>query len=84
MSRLPSRSIDASETIGRLCVAGDRACATGDLVELRFIAHQLQTFVEQPVHRELAALAVACLCDPQHATDRWRHLKISLYRDAIA
>lgn len=60
--------------LGALYVAGDRACARGDVVTLADIAEHLVMHTCEPLHCELEPFARRCL-DPQHATDAWIRLK---------
>jgi hypothetical protein len=81
MTPLPSTTPEASEAIGRLCIGADWACAHGDLDSLREIAHQLASYVPEPIHCELVALASACAGAPDRATTLWDRLKTQLYRE---
>lgn len=71
-------------TIGRLCVGGDWACANGDLGGLRDVAKRLAAFAPEPIHRELVALAAACVADPDRAVAIWTRVKVRLHREVGA
>jgi hypothetical protein len=73
-----------TEAIGKLCVAGDWACAGGDLVGLRLIAKRLAAYSSEPLHCELAELAEACTAEPERAVALWDRLKNLIYREATA
>jgi hypothetical protein len=73
---------EVSQTIGKLCVGGDWACAHGDFSGLRHVALQLADYAPEPIHCELAALATACSADPERAASIWDRLKPRLYREA--
>jgi hypothetical protein len=79
-----SSSVEVSETIGRLCVSGDWACARGDFVGLGQIALQLADFAPEPFHCELAELAATCNTNPERAVTLWDRVKTKLYREARA
>ena len=81
MPVLPS-TVEVSRTIGKLCVAGDWACAHGDYRELRFIVLQLAEYTAEPLHCQLAQLAILCKTDPRRAAARWSELKDRIYREA--
>jgi hypothetical protein len=81
MTPLPSNSFTTRETIGKLCVDADRACADGDVARLRRVVQQLLLFVPEPLHCELGRLADACVSDPAVAVLLWDGLKTSLYRE---
>jgi hypothetical protein len=81
MTPRPSTTPEASETIGKLCVGGDWACANGDLGGLRHVAQQLADYVPEPVHCELDTLIVACASDPDRAARLWDAIKNQLYRE---
>jgi hypothetical protein len=65
MTPMPTRTIATTETIGKLCVGGDWACAHGDFADLRYVAQQLEDFVPEPTHCELAEIAAACIDGPE-------------------
>lgn len=67
--------VGAAHAIGELCVGGDWACAHGDLEGLRDISRRIAIYAREPLHCELAALAEACLCDPDRATAGWVRIK---------
>lgn len=81
MTPIPSKSIETTERIGKLCVGGDWACAHGDFAALRHVALELEDFAPEPVHCELAQLAVACITEPERAAALWERLKSDLYRE---
>lgn len=74
----PSTEAGIAHEIGTLCVGGDWACAHGDLSALRYVAQCLAVHVQEPLHRELLALAETCSDDPDHAVDRWVRIKDQL------
>lgn len=78
---LPTTTPEAIETIGKLCIGGDCACAEGDFVGLGCIAQQLADYAPEPIHCELAELASVCTVDPARATALWDRMKSRLYRD---
>ncbi|MBL9012523.1 MAG: hypothetical protein JNL83_00010 [Myxococcales bacterium] len=84
MTPLPSTTRSTRNEIGRLCLAGDHACAAGDLAALREIAHELADFTPEPLHCELARLAAACAADPARAIATWDEVKACLYREVGA
>jgi hypothetical protein len=73
---------EVSETVGKLCVGGDWACAHGDFAGLRQIVRQLADYAPEPIHCELVELASACSADPDRAALLWQRLKDLLYREA--
>ena len=75
---------EISETIGKLCVGGDWACAHGDFAGLRHVAQQLADYAPEPIHCELARLAAACISEPRRAAALWDRLKNQLYCEASA
>lgn len=77
----PPTSKVVRQTIGKLCVGGDWACAHGDFSGLRHVAQQLASYAPEPIHCELTELAAACATDPDHAVQLWDRLKNQLYRD---
>ena len=80
----PSTTIETSEAIGKLCVGGDRACANGDVEELRDVAYQLADYLPEPMHCEIEALASACEAQPRRAPALWDALKDRIYREVRA
>jgi hypothetical protein len=81
MAPLPCTS-EVSQTIGKLCVGGDWACAHGDFAGLRQVARELADHALEPIHCELVELASACNSDPDRAAALWQELKNQLYREA--
>ena len=77
-----NQSRETAHTIGQLCFGGDWACAHGDPSGLRHIAQRLANYSQEPLHRELLALADACKCDPDRAVALWSEIKEKLYRAA--
>jgi hypothetical protein len=75
---------EVSETIGKLCVGGDWACAHGDFSGLRQVARELADYAPEPIHCELVELASACTADPDRAAALWQRLKDQLYREVRA
>lgn len=73
----PEAHVIAHE-IGTLRIGGDWACAHGDLSALRHVAQCLAVHVDEPLHRELLALAETCSDDPDHAVERWVRIKDQL------
>lgn len=73
---------DLTETIGKLCVGGDWACAHGDFSGLRHVAQQLAAYAPETIQCELAELATACTTDPDRAAALWDRLKNQVYREA--
>jgi len=78
MTNMPN-PIEVTHAIGRLCVAGDRACANGDFAMLRAITEQLAARLEEPLHCELVALATMA-SDELHLAAAWSRLKECVYR----
>lgn len=75
---MPTPSTEAvviAREIGTLCVGGDWACAHGDLSALRYVVQCLAAHVQEPLDRELLALAETCSYDPDHAVERWVRIK---------
>jgi hypothetical protein len=75
---------EVSQTIGKLCVGGDWACAHGDFSGLRQVARELADYAPEPIHCELVELASACAADPDRAAALWQRLKNQLYRERRA
>jgi hypothetical protein len=70
-----SAESDRGSEIGSLIVAGDQACADGDLGTLDDIAQRLAELFTEPRHCELLAFANGCRSDPERASAAWEHLK---------
>lgn len=79
---LADHTLAHRHAIGRLCIAGDRACVHGDFVALREIAERLSELFAEPLHCELVALTDTCRDDRDRATATWFRLKECVYRDA--
>lgn len=79
---LPSRSLEATHTIGKLCASGDEACARGDYDALRALALQLEAYAPEPCHCALGELVAACISEPTRVTLLWDRVKDGLYREA--
>jgi hypothetical protein len=68
--------VDVVVAIGRLCVAGDRACERGDLDGLGEIARCVAELARgEPQHCTLARLADTCRCDARCAVAAWIRIK---------
>lgn len=74
-----ARDHHTAHTIGVLCVGGDWACAHGDLAGLHDVARQLATYVSEPLHCEVLALADLCQGDGDRAGALWATLRDRLY-----
>lgn len=82
MMRTPVKTRAASESIGKLCMGGDWACAHGDFGGLREVARQLAAHVPEPLHCELETLAAACAAHPAKAVSLWTTLKDRIFQEA--
>lgn len=71
-----------AQEIGRLCIAGDRACASGDLPTLACIATRLTVLLGPALAADLTQLAGLCDGDPAPAVAAWTELKDHIYQDA--
>jgi hypothetical protein len=56
-------------------MAGDWACAHGDLETLRYLARQLAPYMRDQLHDELLELAEYCQEDPELASLEWARLR---------
>jgi hypothetical protein len=72
-----------TQTIGRLCVCGDWACAQGDYAGLREIVQRLAASVGEPLHCELLALADGCRPDAELVFARWARIKDLLHGSVL-
>ena len=70
-----------AQSIGKLCVGGDWACAHGDYAALRDIALRLSALAPEPMHCTLLELADACFVDSDRASQLWSTCKDALFRD---
>lgn len=70
-----------AQVIGRLCIAADRACASGDLETLAGIASRLRVLVAQALAADLTELAGLCHGEPARAVAVWSELKERVYQD---
>jgi len=78
---LDTRLHAAAQSIGKLCVGGDWACAHGDYAALRDIALRLSALAPEPMHCTLLELADACFVDSDRASQLWSTCKDALFRD---
>ncbi len=82
MQPITNISPDTARAIGELCLAGDWACAQGDLPTLESIIYQLSAQVTEPLHCELASIGELCNADRTRATETWSRLKDRVYHSA--
>lgn len=75
-----STTTQISETIGKLCVGGDWACAHGDFAGLRHVAQQLAAYAPEPLHCTLREIVATCDAQPERAAELWSRLKNLIYR----
>jgi hypothetical protein len=61
--------------IGELLVGGDWACAHGDAETLAHIAGELAPCVAEPLHGQLAEVAVLAHTDPTRAAAAWAQVR---------
>ncbi|HUJ59020.1 MAG TPA: hypothetical protein VLX92_11020 [Kofleriaceae bacterium] len=76
----PRTSRTRAHAIGELAIGGDWACAHGDFGTLAYLARRLSTYVAEPLHCQLAALAELCRSDPGRAVEQWSHVRDLLYQ----
>jgi hypothetical protein len=69
-------------SIGELCVAGDWACAHGDLGTLASIAESLAARADEPLHCTLEALGESCRVAPERAVELWFRLRDTLQKSS--
>jgi hypothetical protein len=71
---------EVNETIGKLCVGGDWACAHGDFSGLRYVARRLASNAPERIQGQLAELIAACSAAPERAAVLWASTKSQLHR----
>jgi hypothetical protein len=67
-----------AHVLGELRVGGDWAIAHGDFAALRHVAGQLARHLPGAALADLAALAEACVTDPDRASRLWHALRVRL------